>query len=585
VAMESDGFFNVSEDIIIGNVNIECIATYNETSFHKILSIDLEETPYVLELNKNVLSRDVNIGEITDGSLMARVKYWMNGGWVYTNDGVVKASTDKIEDIYDFDIPNPETFHRVLIIDDSNLKLNIEDTEVRISYCSSNNITDEITYQIIGIVDSGKNGDSPFCESVKIIGYSLNENEDINDINKWVSSIDELGSLNEGQPIYILNEYTWSNGKTTTGVTVTLSGTQGTDGKSGKTIYPSGKWDNETTYKTTETTAPYVIHNDEYWLLNVDESVNNEPSDESTHWIKFDKFEAIFAKVGIVENGTFGSAVFNGNYMFSQNGCTHIYKTNAKGEILYQYPPEEIFSDDYFNFDPDDPFGVEGDDGTKFFPNFCVNFLTGETHIGKHSIVSKNSNEGYIGGDRYPAIKWDSSNVYMASTTDDEIKNGLTIQKSTGVIIENALTKIYTKIYSSEAFTGNNATIQQTNRLLRANGQEWFIHVDNDVALGGDVLFYSSQSPTQATSGKINLCIEPIETGKVADIVLFFEGNYAPADFNKILFNYRKFNSGTRFSITNTLDFYPGFNFYSLYYFDNKMYFIKTKEHISIEIE
>ena len=250
ILMIGSGSFDIPKDIVSGDTNIECIATYNGESFHKTLFIDLEETPYVLELNKNVLSRDVNIGEITDGSLMARVKYWMNGEWVYTNDGVVKATTYNIPNTFTLEIPNEDIFDRVLVIDNSTLKSNTEDTEIRISYYSSDESTNEVTYQIVGIVNNGKNGTAPSCAGVKILGYSIYEDADIDAADEWVSSINELENITSNQPIYILNEYTWSDGSVTKGVTVTLAGTQGVDGKS-RVLFYLGSFEDGTLTGTT----------------------------------------------------------------------------------------------------------------------------------------------------------------------------------------------------------------------------------------------------------------------------------------------------------------------------------------------
>mgnify|MGYP000844476702 CR=1 FL=1 len=36
------------------------------------------------------------------------------------------------------------------------------------------------------------------------------------------------------------------------------------------------------------------------------------------YWMKFDMFNAIYTKVGVISNGLVGSAVFNNEWMFSQ---------------------------------------------------------------------------------------------------------------------------------------------------------------------------------------------------------------------------------------------------------------------------
>lgn len=236
----SNGEFNIPTNLISGDTNIECIATYNGVDFHKILTIDLKETPYELELNKSMLTRDVNNGnKIIDKNIAVRVKYWMGGKWVYTPDGIVKANTTNGQENIQFGSASGENHVRLLIIENSPLASNINDTEVRISYYNGSDV--ELSYETIGIINNGKNGNAPSCTSTKILGYSLNESEDI-DIGTWVP-LAELGTLNPGNPIYILNEYVWSDGTTTKVKSVTLAGTQGVDGKS-RVLFYLGSFDN-----------------------------------------------------------------------------------------------------------------------------------------------------------------------------------------------------------------------------------------------------------------------------------------------------------------------------------------------------
>ena len=239
-------------NIVNGNTNIECTAKYNNIYYHKTLYIELTETPYELELNKNILTRDVNLGttgQITDVSLVASVKYWDNttGEWVYTNKGSLKLKDGDYT--YNFDTNEKDYIYykRTLTIADSLLQ-NTTSSELRISYYNDNT-TDELTYEIIGIINSGKDGNTPnppHCTSVNIIGYSLNEsititsgfngdNENYSD--KWFKSLDKLGVITSRAKIYMLNEFTWSDGEPTYSITVTLAGTQGVDGKSRVLFY------------------------------------------------------------------------------------------------------------------------------------------------------------------------------------------------------------------------------------------------------------------------------------------------------------------------------------------------------------
>ena len=157
ITTSNDGEFNIPTNLISGDTNIECIATYNEVDFHKILTIDLKETPYELELNKSMLTRDVNDGnKIIDKNIAVRVKYWMDGKWIYTKDGEVKANTTNGKENLQFGSPTGDTCDRHLMIEGSPLESNTVDTEVRVSYYNGGDV--ELSYETIGIINNGKDG-------------------------------------------------------------------------------------------------------------------------------------------------------------------------------------------------------------------------------------------------------------------------------------------------------------------------------------------------------------------------------------------------------------------------------------------
>lgn len=145
-------------------------------------------------------------------------------------------------------------------------------------------------------------------------------------------------------------------------------GTPGAPGSKGQIVYPEGIYNVNTTYLCDEYKAPYVYDSGDanYYVLNKVGSWqgtlhNNEsPStDTSGSWVKLEAFEAIYAKIGIIANGLIGSAVFNGDYMFSQQGIDN------DGNISTQYTL----------FTPDEPIGG------AFTPNIMFNFATGAGHL------------------------------------------------------------------------------------------------------------------------------------------------------------------------------------------------------------
>lgn len=146
------------------------------------------------------------------------------------------------------------------------------------------------------------------------------------------------------------------------------NGTNGKDGRDGRIVYPAGIYDATVTYTATDTKAPYVLYGDTYYVMNVTTSWTGSQNDgktpaddyeqygEHATWIPMEKFEAVYAKLLIADNGTLGKFVFNGNYMFSQQG------KDKSGNS----------SSDYENFNPNRP------DSGDFQPNLYIDGLTGK---------------------------------------------------------------------------------------------------------------------------------------------------------------------------------------------------------------
>lgn len=158
--------------------------------------------------------------------------------------------------------------------------------------------------------------------------------------------------------------YTWSLFRGADGT----NGTNGKDGRDGRIVYPAGIYDATVTYTATDTKAPYVLYGETYYVMNVTTSWTGSQNDgktpaddyeqygEHATWIPMEKFEAVYAKLLIADNGTLGKFVFNGNYMFSQQG------KDRSGNS----------SSDYENFNPDRP------DSGNFQPNLYIDGLTGK---------------------------------------------------------------------------------------------------------------------------------------------------------------------------------------------------------------
>jgi hypothetical protein len=74
-----------------------------------------------------------------------------------------------------------------------------------------------------------------------------------------------------------------------------------------------------------------VFFNDEYYVMNkngnwLGTSTGKTPEQDwntngsNATWILMDKYEALFTKILIADGGSMGKFIFNGDYMFSQEG-------------------------------------------------------------------------------------------------------------------------------------------------------------------------------------------------------------------------------------------------------------------------
>lgn len=159
------------------------------------------------------------------------------------------------------------------------------------------------------------------------------------------------------------------------------AGTPGVGGPKGQMIYPAGKYDVTKSYTTDANKAPYVLDEEDnnYYVLNRQmtwkgtEQSNRRPSNDITNsWILMTTFEAFYTKVGIIANGLIGSAVFNGDFMFSQQGV------DSSGNNVSNYE----------DFNPSNPMS----NSNSFRPNVCINFKTGDAWFNRSYNVYKTIN-------------------------------------------------------------------------------------------------------------------------------------------------------------------------------------------------
>lgn len=137
-------------------------------------------------------------------------------------------------------------------------------------------------------------------------------------------------------------------------------GRPGPQGAIGPLAYPAGEWSSTKTYTLTTTACPVVEHNGSYWRLVAESNKGTEPNaSNSTVWQTVTQWEAIFVKILFTAFAKLGSAIFSGDYMFSQRGLLNGVESTA-----------------YQNFNP-------ASASNPFIPFWYTNFFTGETWMNK----------------------------------------------------------------------------------------------------------------------------------------------------------------------------------------------------------
>ena len=216
-----------------------------------------------------------------------------------------------------------------------------------------------------------------------------------------------------------------------------INGLPGSPGRKGQIIYPAGIYDSTKVYVCDNNSAPYVYdpNGSAYYVLNKDrfDGPANYPTTPATSsaWVKFEMLDAVFAKVGVISNGLIGSAVFNGDYMFSQQGISSVDNVDNQGA-----------NKGFGGFNPSECEGDNFDGLTTFKPNLLFNYKTGAAYLAKGNIQFFGDGSGKIGDflswDKNGAITNLKNKTYIINktkTTDDVVIP----DKSADIYIVNGL--------------------------------------------------------------------------------------------------------------------------------------------------
>ena len=144
-------------------------------------------------------------------------------------------------------------------------------------------------------------------------------------------------------------------------------GLPGPAGERGRMPYPAGFWNADIEYTATDDIAPIVYYEagSTYYVMrrtatiigvNPMEDYRDNPT--TSYWIPFEKYKAIFTEILMANFAKLASAVFYGDYMFSQHG-------------------KDADGNDTTNYGLFDPTKI-GQSNCPFTPNLLLDLLLGK---------------------------------------------------------------------------------------------------------------------------------------------------------------------------------------------------------------
>nr|DAY94280.1 MAG TPA: hypothetical protein [Caudoviricetes sp.] len=137
-------------------------------------------------------------------------------------------------------------------------------------------------------------------------------------------------------------------------------GLPGPAGRRGRLPYPAGVWSSTVGYSATDDKTPivyyepgetYYVMNDSISVVGLNPATDYAQHGENATWIPFENYKTIFTEILMTNFAKLASAIFYGDYMFSQQG------TDSAGNSTTAY---------------------QGFGTSDFTPNLQINFKTGE---------------------------------------------------------------------------------------------------------------------------------------------------------------------------------------------------------------
>lgn len=304
-----------------------------------------------------------------------------------------------------------------------------------------------------------------------------------------------------GNYIWVRITTTYSDGTQTVEYSMSRNGQNGVPGASGPMVYPAGEWDADKEYEATDNACPVVMYSGQYYVLRQSQSSqgNNPAEDYATNgenalWQLMDHMSYVFADILMANFAKLGSAVFYGDYMFSQHGVT------ASGEASTAY--QNI------------SFNEDGSPTDVFRPNFCVNLRTGKVWTNEQELREFKALYGVIGPFNIGANKMSAVGNPAAydSYNLDFTPKKLSMSRTKGTETSHYVGSV--SLGSEEANQPLSATViasagknSATAAVFRAEGATYNRAIDakGDITTDGVVTGYGVQIVSALSGSRIQL--------------------------------------------------------------------------------
>lgn len=160
---------------------------------------------------------------------------------------------------------------------------------------------------------------------------------------------------------------------------------------------PAGNYASNVVYEATDVVSPMVKYGDYYYMMcrsGITQGLDpakDAALDNPTTWMKVEKYNAVYTEILMASLGLIGKAVFNGDFMYSQQG----YTIDSNGNKVAQ---------NYGNF------GMPSfDNNSDFHPNVLIDFVKGILRCRK-AVVEESTFDNCTVNDTCTITKVDATN-------------------------------------------------------------------------------------------------------------------------------------------------------------------------------